>query len=218
VQMIVVGCGRVGSELAYRLYEHGHEVTVLDADGRSFANLPVDFRGRTVEGDVLTREVLRRARLDAAEGLAAVTSCDSVNTVVAVVGRVMYNVPTVVVRNYDPRFAALQEAIGVDTVGATNWAARRLEELLSESGAHSVFSAGTGQVRLYEFMVPTRLAGTSLEDLTADTDARIVALTRDGIARMPDAEETVEAGDVVHVASTPSGMAALQGRLSGEED
>ncbi|MGH9460893.1 MAG: NAD-binding protein, partial [Vicinamibacteria bacterium] len=54
--VIIVGCGRVGSELAYRLFSEGHEVTVVDEVSASFKNLPADYRGRTVEGEVLTKE------------------------------------------------------------------------------------------------------------------------------------------------------------------
>ena len=61
MNVIVVGCGRVGSELAYGLYKRGHKVTVVDTDADAFANLPADFRGRTVEGDVLTPDILQRA-------------------------------------------------------------------------------------------------------------------------------------------------------------
>ena len=48
MNVIVVGCGRVGSELAYRLHQRGHQVTVIDQEASAFNNLPPDFRGRKV--------------------------------------------------------------------------------------------------------------------------------------------------------------------------
>ena len=63
MNVIVIGCGRVGAELAYRLFQGGHSVVVVDEDERSFHNLPSDFRGRTVVGEVLNRNVLHRAEL-----------------------------------------------------------------------------------------------------------------------------------------------------------
>ena len=47
---IVVGSGRLGATLAYQLFLNQHKVTVIDLDGAAFANLPPDFRGRTIEG------------------------------------------------------------------------------------------------------------------------------------------------------------------------
>ena len=59
--IIVVGCGRVGAELAFRLYQRGHQVAVIDQVGSSFANLDPEYRGRTIEGEVLSQDVLTRA-------------------------------------------------------------------------------------------------------------------------------------------------------------
>jgi trk system potassium uptake protein TrkA len=216
MHMIVVGCGRVGSQLAYRLFRRGNDVTVMDSDPRAFASLPVDFRGRTVQGDVIARDTLRRAKMETADGVAAVTSSDAVNAVVARIAVHVHRVPTVVVRNYDSRFAALQESVGVPAVSSTRWGAQRIEELLTEPGARSVFSAGAGEVRLYEFVISPKLAGRPLADVVTDR-ARVVSVTRAGSAFIPDENVRLEAGDVVHVSCTPEGSIALHARFAGEE-
>lgn len=46
MNVVVVGCGRMGAELAYRLYQNKSQVTVVDQSGEAFLNLPYDFRGR----------------------------------------------------------------------------------------------------------------------------------------------------------------------------
>jgi trk system potassium uptake protein TrkA len=97
MKIIVVGCGRVGSELAYRLNLKGHNVTVIDQVDAAFDNLPPDFRGRTVEGEVLNQDVLRRAGIEHADGVATVTNSDALNAVVAHVARTVYEVDRVAV-------------------------------------------------------------------------------------------------------------------------
>jgi 2-polyprenyl-6-methoxyphenol hydroxylase-like FAD-dependent oxidoreductase len=82
MKVIVVGCGRVGSALAYQLHREGHQVTVIDHDSAAFDQLSLDFRGRTIKGDVLDRNVLRRAQVEEADALAAVTRSDSLNALV----------------------------------------------------------------------------------------------------------------------------------------
>ena len=67
MKVIVVGCGRFGSELAYRLYKSGHEVAIVDAIPEAFNILPVDFRGRLIEGDALNQDVLHRAGIEHAK-------------------------------------------------------------------------------------------------------------------------------------------------------
>src|SRR5258708_38920266 len=126
VFIIVVGCGRVGAELAFRLYQRGHQVAVIDQVGSSFANLDPDYRGRTIEGEVLSHDVLVRAGIEEADGLTAVTNSDSVNAVVGHMARDVYKVHNVGVRNYDPRWLPMHEAFGLQVASSTAWAAQSL--------------------------------------------------------------------------------------------
>ena len=83
MNFIVVGCGRVGAELAYHLFASGHQVVVVDSRKEAFNRLHPDFRGRTLEGEGLAESVLERAGIREADGLAAVTNSDTLNAVVA---------------------------------------------------------------------------------------------------------------------------------------
>jgi len=70
--IIVVGCGRVGAELALSIYQQNHNVAVVDSNPRAFDKLGPEFRGRTVQGEAIDRDVLRRAGIENADALAAV--------------------------------------------------------------------------------------------------------------------------------------------------
>lgn len=218
MNIIVVGCGRVGAELAYRLFQKGHQVAVIDQVASAFDNLAPDFRGRTVEGEVLAQDVLRRAGIEQAEGLAAVTNSDSLNAVVAHVARTVYRVPQVVVRNFHPRWRPLLEAFGLQVVSSTSWGAQRIEELLYQPYARSVFSAGNGEVEIYELAVPEAWRGRTLQDLLPAGQCLAVALTRAGRAMLPSHEIRLEAGDIVHLSATLAGIEALRHRLSAPQD
>ncbi len=61
MKVIVIGCGRLGAELAYNLFKRGHDVSVIDNVPASFNNLPADFQGRLNEGEALSQDVLHRA-------------------------------------------------------------------------------------------------------------------------------------------------------------
>ena len=138
MRVIVIGCGQVGSALAGRLYKKHHQVTVIDEEGTAFDGLPVDFNGRTIQGDVLDRNVLHRAEIEDADALAAVTTSDSLNALIAHIARTEYKIPRVVVRNHDPSQLPLQEAFGLSVVGPADWGAQRVEELLSEAVLRAV--------------------------------------------------------------------------------
>lgn len=221
MNVIVVGCGRVGSALAYQLYKKGHQVTVVDRETSSFNNLPPDFSGRMEEGDVLSRDVLHRAGIEQADALATVTSSDSINAVVAHVARTVYDVPNVVVRNYDARWRPLQEAFGLQVVSPASWGAQRMEELLfgAPLQVQAVFSAGNAEVEIYELAVPEKWHGRSLQELLPEGQCLTVALTRAGRAMLPSCDLRLEVGDVIYLSATLGGIEALRRRLAlGQED
>jgi trk system potassium uptake protein TrkA len=213
MNMIVIGCGRVGAELAYRLYQRGHTVVVLDQSETAFHNLPVDFRGRTVVGEALSQDALRRAGVEQADALAAVTSNDTINAIVAHLARTLYSVPSVVVRNFDSRWRPMYEVFKLQVVSSSSWAAQRIEELLYYQEAHTVFSAGNGEVELYEFVIQDEWAGFSLSNLLPEKECVLAALTRGGRALLPSEEEILQKGDVILVSATLEGSENLRSRL-----
>jgi len=218
MNVIVIGCGRLGSQLAYRLFQRGHQVTVVDSVEQSFELLKPDFRGRTVTGEALSKEVLERAGIAMADGLAAVTNSDTLNAVIAHTARMLYKVPHVVVRNYNPNLRPVLEAFGFQIVSSTAWGAQRIEEMLGGAAVHTVFSAGNGEVEIYELIVPPRWNGRALGDLLESSGQYLAAaLTRAGPSSLPVADTRLETGDLLNVSATAEGMAALRSRLTGEE-
>jgi trk system potassium uptake protein TrkA len=217
MNVIVVGCGRVGAELALILSRRGHDVTVIDHVGSSFGHLDPAYRGRTIEAEPLAEGVLERGGIREARALAAVTNSDAVNAVVAFVARAVYSVPNVVARNYDPRWRTLHETMGLTSVSSTAWGAQRIEELLESPRLRAVFSAGNGEVELYEVTVPEQWAGRPLARLVEGVECSPVSLTHGGRASLPEAGRTLAQGDILHVTATLEGADRLRRRLEGAE-
>lgn len=218
MKILVVGCGRLGADLAYRLSKSGHSVAVIDTSEAAFNKLPSDFIGRIHEGNGLQQDVLIRAGIEGADGLAAVTDSDAINAVVARVAHERYHVPQVVVRNYDPTLRSLYEGMGLQVISSTTWGAQRLEELLYDASFYSVFSAGNGEVEIYEFKIPQSFAGKKLKELLKNEGCVPIALTRAGRAVLPDPEMVLEAEDVIHFSATFEGVNILRTRLEGKEE
>ncbi len=214
MKLIVVGCGRVGAELAYRLYQRGNKVTIIDHIASAFNNLPADFRGKTVEGEALNRDVLERAGITEAAGLAAVTNSDTLNAVVGHIARSIYGISNVVVRNYDPRWRRLHETFGHHVVSSTHWGAQRIEEMLYHAELRTVFSAGNGEIEIYEFAIPEFLDGKRVRDLVPEQNCAPVSLTRAGLAMLPDRDTELKAGDIVLVSANLEGIQQVRSRLT----
>jgi trk system potassium uptake protein len=219
MNFIVMGCGRVGAELAYRLFKAGHQIVVIDSNRDAFNRLPPDFRGRTLEGEGLAESVLERAGIREANGLAAVTNSDPLNAVVAHTARAIYGVPIVVARNYDPTLRSVIEAFGLQTVSSTYWGAQRVEELMTNPVQRTVYSAGNGEVEVYELIIPDSWNDRTLGELL-DSPAQCfpVALTRAGHSSLPDLSLKLQADDVLDVSSTFEGIGVLTERLTGKRE
>lgn len=213
MNVIVVGCGRVGSELAYRLFVNGHRVCVIDRSQEAFKDLPPDFRGRTLEGDVLSEAVMHRAGIDTADALAAVTNSDSLNGVIGRVASVVYHVPRVAVRNYDPRWRELIESFGLQVVSSSSWGAQRMEELLEGGSVHPLISAGNGEVEICDLTLPVTWDGKTVQDLAAVGSCIVAAITRAGRGILPAPDMRLQTGDIVHISATVEGMAALRQKV-----
>ncbi|HNT23253.1 MAG TPA: TrkA family potassium uptake protein [Anaerolineales bacterium] len=214
----VIGCGRVGAELAYRLFQRGHQVTIIDQASKAFNNLPPDFLGRTLEGEALDQSVLRRANIEQADGVAVVTNSDSTNVVVAHAVRSAFNIQNIIARNYDPAWRPMFEAFNLQVVSSSSWGAQRVEELLYNTQMRTVFSAGNGEVEIYEFTIPKAWAGHTLGEIITGSECSPVGLTRAGRAILPSCETALDENDVVLVSATFDGIKALRSQLDSEKE
>ena len=216
MNIIIVGCGRLGAELAKGLSNRNHQVTVIDRDKETFAMLGMDFRGKTVVGDALNRDILLRAGIENADGMVATTTSDATNLVIGHLARSLFNIRHVVVRNYLPTARRLFEVFNLQVVGATAWGAQRIEELINYSELETVFSAGNGEVEIYEFIIPPTWHKRPLGELIPEEGCRAVALTRAGRAQLPDDDCVINEGDVLNVSATFAGIDEFRRRLVGQ--
>ncbi len=200
MHVIVVGCGRVGAELAVGLDRDGHSVAVLDKRDAAFRRLPVEFSGRTVHGFGFDRDHLEAAGVHEAGALAAVTSGDNSNILAARIARETYEIPRVVARIYDPRRAVIYQRLGIATVATVTWTTDQVMRRLFEHESVTEWSEPSGQVVLVERALPDAWAGHSLGALTDDPRFRLVSLNRAGQAALAAPGLVGQEGDVLHLA------------------
>ena len=128
MNVVIMGCGRVGAELATLLEEAGHKVTILDRDTYSFHRLPSSFNGTPLVGDGTDEESLKKAGIEEADAFVAVTQGDNRNVMAAQIAKEVFNVPKVVCRIYDPLREELYHTLGLDTISPTKVGAQLLRD------------------------------------------------------------------------------------------
>ena len=132
MNVVIMGCGRVGAQLAVWLDAEEHKVSVLDTDSYSFRRLPASFGGTALLGDATDEEALRRAGIEQADAFVAVTQGDNRNVMAAQIAKHIFHVPKVVCRIYDPLRRDLYETLGLEAISPTTVFAQLLKEKLRE--------------------------------------------------------------------------------------
>ena len=130
MKVVIMGCGRVGAQLAGTLDEAGHSVTVLDNDAYSFRRLPPDFGGIALLGNGIDEEALKKAGIEEADAFVAVTQGDNRNVMAAQIAKYIFDVPRAVCRIYDPLRWELYQTLGLETLSPTLTFAQMLKEKL----------------------------------------------------------------------------------------
>lgn len=215
MHVIVVGCGRLGSELAVNLDRAGHSVAVIDKSKRNFDRyLPERWSGRAVLGFGFDRDHLAQAGIEEATALAAVTGGDNSNILTARIARETFAVPNVVARIQDPRRAVIYERLGIPTVAAVAISTDQVWRRLFPDDASVEWSTPTGEVTLIERALPDGWAGHKLSGLTEADDFQVVAVTRGGQARLPSPALVGQEGDILHIMLRTEAQDALEARLT----
>jgi trk system potassium uptake protein TrkA len=213
VHVIVVGCGRVGSELAVALERDGHSVAIMDKNPRSLRRLPPDLGARTVVGFGFDRDHLEQAGIGEAGALAAVTSGDNSNILTARIARETYQIPNVVARIYDPRRAVIYQRLGIPTVATVTWTTEQVMRRLFPEDVITEWSDASGQLVLVERAVPDNWAGQRLARLDLEGRIRVVAVSRAGSPRLTTRDVVGQESDLLHIAVRKDDLDELERRL-----
>ncbi len=213
MKVIIMGCGRVGEQVARLMAAEGHAVAVIDQNPEALARLGPNFRGQKVLGLGFDRRVLIEAGIETADGFVATSSSDNANIVAARLARNVFHVPKVVARLYDPRRAEIYRRLGLVTISSTTWGAERVHELLSHGDLDPVHTFGSGEVCLLSVDVPPHVIGRTVQNLAVPGEIIVVALTRDGRALIPSLGTQFRSGDVLHLAVLATAMRRLEALL-----
>ncbi len=217
MKIIIVGCGRNGAGLALALSNAGHAITVIDTDEQAFSQLGKDFKGETIEGIGFDRDILKQAKIEKSDALAAFTSSDESNAVIARMAREIYHVPKVVARLYDRDKAEIYKQLGIQTLSSTTWGIKRAADLLTYTPLDAVFSFGNGDMELVKIEVPSLIAGRKVNDLTVLGDIHVVAIERGNKTILPTAGTIFQRRDILYIAAAISSGGHLK-KLLGLSD
>ena len=198
MNVIVVGCGRVGSQLGTLLSVDGHNVTVIDKSADAFRRLGSTFNGVTIRGLGFDEDVLEEAGIRECDAFAAVTNLDNTNLMAAEVARKLFGVKHVVARLYNPARERTYQQLDLDYICGTTLVAERLLDKLQSGHGHHVDSFG--DVEIVVFKLREDAAGKFVRDMFVEGQVLPAIIGRGDRTFIPSLDTRFEVGDVVRVA------------------
>ena len=132
--IIIVGCGRLGANLASTLSDDDGNVLIMDSSKDSFRRLSSDFGGISLVGNGTDLDALKNAHIEKASAVIAVTNDDNTNIMVVQLAREMFNVKRVIARLYDPERESVYQDLGIDTICPAILSAKEVDKLLENCG------------------------------------------------------------------------------------
>src|SRR5574342_108622 len=216
MKIIIMGCGRVGSQVSQLLVDHGHDVTVIDHDANALARLGSEFKGKVVRGLGFDKNVLLEASVETAEGFVAASSSDNANIVAARIARNLFRVPRVVARLYDPVRAEVYQRLGLTTISSTAWGAERIVEVVTHADLDTLHVFRDGGTTMVRVEAPARLSGHRVAQMDIPGELAVTAITRNDHTFIPVSGTEFQEGDVIYLAVIPSAMNRLENLLGME--
>lgn len=130
MNIVILGCGRVGSTLARLMYKDGDNVTIIDLQSEAFRRLGTKYKGNRIVGNGIDEDVLRRAGIAQADVFIAVTQGDNRNIMAAQIAQHVFGVKKVIARIYDPVRADRYRQLGIVTLCTTTIASGLLRQFV----------------------------------------------------------------------------------------
>ena len=198
MNILIVGCGKVGSMLASQLDQMGHDVAVLDREEARFALLDSDFSGYTICGVPIDQDVLKQAGIKSCDAVLAMTEDDNVNIMVCQMAREIFHSKTVLARIFDPKREKIFSTFNIRTISPTNLTVDMVLSALSGTYEARHTLIGNATLSYYTVYPQKEWIGRHLKDLRLPDAHLLGALRTNGdFTLIQNDQEILRPGDLL---------------------
>ena len=194
MNIMIVGCGRVGSQLALLLSQEGHNVVIVDKNPESFKRLGGAFNGVTAAGNGFDEVFLKELKIDRQDAFVAVTSGDNTNLMATQIAKKIFKVPRVIARVYDHKRADIYKKLGMDIISGTALVAAMIRDKIIEN-RFTGYLVETGELGVIEISVGEDLKGKRVNDINMPDEFLVTVIDRKKRVIIPQPDTKLEAGD-----------------------
>ncbi|MEN6317099.1 MAG: TrkA family potassium uptake protein [Clostridiaceae bacterium] len=191
--IIIIGCGRLGSNLARELADDGHDICILDRDGDRLNRLGSGFNGQRIKGVEYDSDKLTEAGIKLTDAVLAVTPDDNINIMVSLIAERIYHVPKIIARVNDPEKNYIYNKLGIETINPVQSGIEILKNKLLVENLNIV-SALDDNYEIIELLVDKEKS-VSVEEIETKYSCVISVLIKDGIISLPEKNDLIQNGN-----------------------
>lgn len=215
MNIIIVGCGKIGQSLAQQLGEQGNNITVVDIIPEKVSEVSTRFDVMGVVGNGATHATQKEAGVENADLLIAVTGSDELNLLCCIVAQKSSDCH-VIARVKQPEYSSdadyLKDELGLAMVINPQYAAaEEIARVLRFPSAMKIDTFAGGRVELVKFRLPEHspLVGMSVREVVSKLhcDVLICTVERDDEALIAKGDLTFAGKDIISLVASPKNAA-----------
>ena len=180
MNILIVGCGRLGAALASAMSDHGHDVAVMDKRSDSFERLDDGFTGLTFKGVPIDNDDLEAAGIESCDVVCAVTNNDNENIMVAQIAKEIYKVPKVLAGTEDPEKEAVFQQDGLNSVCSTLLTLDAVVSAIDGYEEQNWLQFGNHRVKFYTMSIPKEYIGLKALEIQFEENEVLYAIINEG--------------------------------------
>lgn len=191
--IIIVGCGRLGSNLAKELADDGNDICIIDRDGNKLNSLGSGFNGKRIKGIEFDSDKLTEAGIKQADALLAVSSDDNINITVSLIAEKIFHISKIVARVNNPEKKTIYKLLGIETINPIKY---EIEIIKSKLAIESmdIISTLDNNYQIIEMLV-SKEKSSSVSEIEEKYNCIISCLIKKGTVILPEKSEQLKRGD-----------------------
>lgn len=207
MNIIIVGCGKVGSTLAKQLSKEGHDISIIDINDRVVEEFSNSHDVMGIVGNGAAYSIQKSAGIEKAHLLIAVTGSDELNLLCCLIARKASNCQTIAkVRNpiYYKEIGFIKEELGLSMVINPDYeAASEIARILRFPSAIDINVFNKGRVELLSFKVEEKsiLHDMKVQEIRGKLkfDILVCMIERGEEVIIPNGEFTIKENDIISI-------------------
>lgn len=176
MNVLIVGCGKVGANLCGRLSDMGCEISVVSDSEEDFSELPTDFDGYTNTGVVTDQDVLKRAGIENCDAVVAVTPDDNINLMIIQLAGKLFNIKNAYARVNDPKKEDVFSCMGLNTICPTNLTVDAMASAVCGTDSSTYVPVGNHNMVITRVTAEKIMFGMRVSELQMEDNETIIAI------------------------------------------